>query len=213
MTGAWMTGAGPGSALERPLASAGLLAPFIRGPAVRPARTAHRIVHIADLTPSSGAADFLNACIGWAERHPERPLDLCWVGSGDLRGVLQAQPLPTNLVQVFAGPLDPQGIADKLAESGLLAVPTLSRQMPPFLLEGMAAGLAVLGSVRNPMVRRLVLPLETGWLFDPLSPSSVLNGLETALATPPGSLDLMRHWARARALGCRNRPAYTDLRG
>ncbi len=182
-------------------ASSRSLASFAQIPATRPARMAHRIVHVADLTPASGAADFLNTCITCAERQPDLPIELCWIGQGDLQGVLSAQPLPSNLHQTFAGPIDTAKLLAEFPVSGLLAVPTLSRSWPPYLLEAMAAGLAVIGSKRNPAIERLVIPLETGWLFDPLSPRSMLDSLESALATPPSALDLMREWARARAIG------------
>lgn len=186
---------------------------------IAPARSpdlAHRILHIGPLSPESGAADFLNCGIAWAEQNPGRVLDLCWIGDGDLLGVLRAQPLPPNLLQRFAGELSPLQVVSRFGQSGILAVPSLGLGCPPYLVEAMAAGLVMLGSLRNPAVRSLVVNQDSGWLFDPHSPPSMVVGLNAALCATPESLDMMRGNARARAIGFmdRTRPTgrtVTDL--
>lgn len=136
--------------------------------------------------------------IAYAGQNPSRRLELCWIGEGDLRGVLLAQPLPANLAQKFTGALAPDEIAGQFGRSGILVVPSLVRAWPPYLVKAMAAGLVVLGSSRNPAVRSLVVPRQTGWLFDPFSTTSMLDTLDAALAASPGQLDTMRAAARAR---------------
>ena len=171
---------------------------FARLPASRPATDAHRVVYAGQLSPSSGVADFLLCAAAWAERNPCRRLELCWVGEGSLRGVLMAQPLPANLVQEFTGALASPEVAERFGRSGLLVIPSLSYGWPPFLKEAMAAGLVVLGNSRNPAIRSLVVPGQTGWLFDPFSPMDMLHVLDAALTATPGQLDAMRGAARVR---------------
>ena len=171
---------------------------FARLPASRPAADAHRVAYAGQLSPSSGVADFLLCAAAWAERNPGRRLELCWIGEGSLRGVLMAQPLPANLVQEFTGALAPAEVAERFGRSGLLVLPNLSRGWPPFLAEAMTAGLVVLGSSRNPGVRSLVVPGQTGWLFDPFSATETLDVLDAALTATPVQLDAMRAVARAR---------------
>lgn len=171
---------------------------FARLPASRPATHAHRVAYAGQLSPSSGVADFLLCAATWAERNPSRRLELCWVGEGSLRGVLMAQPLPANLVQEFTGALASAEIAERFGRSGLLVIPSLSHGWPPFLREAMAAGLVVLGNSRNPTIRGLVVPGQTGWLFDPFSAKEMLDALDTALTATPGQLDAMRSAARIR---------------
>ena len=171
---------------------------FGRLPATRPAPDAHRIVYAGPLSPSSGVADFLLCAAMWAEWNPERQLELCWIGDGDLRGVLMAQPLPANLTQEFKGVLTAAETAEQFGRSGLLVIPGLAQGWPPCLTEAMAAGLAVLGSSRNPALRSLIVPWRTGWLFDPFSAAEMMDALDGALATTPGQLDVIRAAARTR---------------
>jgi len=187
--------------------SAGALSSYLRIPVSRCPEAASRILYTGNLSPASGAADFLNGAITWTEQHPDRAIELCWIGEGDMQGVLRAQPLPANLRQRFAGPLTPGQIAGRMAQSGLLALPYVGRGWPPYLLEAMASGMVVLGSERNPGVRRLVLHQHTGWLFDPRSPASLLIGLNAALGVGAEPLHAMREQARARALGFQSRMA------
>ena len=174
---------------------------FGRLPATRTAADAHRIVYAGPLSPSSGVADFLLCAATWAERNPERRVELCWIGDGDLRGVLMAQPLPVNLVQEFKGALTAAETAEQFGRSGLLAIPGLAHGWPPCLTEAMASGLAVLGSNRNPAIRSLVVPWRTGWLFDPFSALEMLDALDAALTTAPVQIDVMRVAARKRIGG------------
>lgn len=196
------SGAGEGWRAEFPDGSPPVepgLTEYLSIPVTRPAEAAHRILHIGDLSPESGAADFLNCVILWAEQHPDRIVNLCWAGEGDLRGVLRAQPLPPTVHQRFTGALTQSQIAGRLAHNGLLAAPSLSRNSPPYLLEAMASGVIVLGSARNLTVRSLVTHQDSGWLFDPHSPHSMLVGLNAMLELEPRALDVMRERARARA--------------
>lgn len=185
-------------ALQRAEAWCGTGTCFERLPTVREAPDAYRIAYAGQLSPSSGVADFLLCATLWADQNPSRRLELCWIGEGDLRGVLLAQPLPANLAQKFTGALAPDEMAGQFGRSGILVVPSLVRAWPPYLVEAMAAGLVVLGSSRNPAVRSLVVPRQTGWLFDPFSTTSMLDTLDAALAASPGQLDTMRAAARAR---------------
>lgn len=171
---------------------------FARLPASRPAVDAHRVAYAGQLSPSSGVADFLLCAAAWAERNPSRRLELCWIGEGSLRGVLMAQPLPANLVQEFTGALASPEVAERFGRSGILVIPSLSHGWPPFLREAMAAGLVVLGNSRNPAIRSLVVPGQTGWLFDPFSAKEMLDALDAALTATPGQLDAMRGAARVR---------------
>ncbi len=184
----------------------GTLAEYLAIPLCRTTQAAYRILHADDLTPASGAADFLNAVSLWAEAHPDRTVELCWAGEGDLRGVLRAQPLPPNVQQSFTGALTPAHLAGHMAISGLLAAPCLGRSWPPHLLEAMAAGLLVLGSRRNPVTSSLVVHNTTGWLFDPHAPQSMAAALNAAFSLGTGPLDAMRALARTTAIAFQDRP-------
>lgn len=158
---------------------------------------AHRLVYAGDLSPQSGAADLLISVAAWAEQHPDRPVEIWWIGEGDLAGVLGAQPLPPTVSQRFLGRLDALGTAAAFAQCGLLAVPSLADDRNAPVPEALAAGLPVVGSRRNRRVRQLVREDVNGWLFDPLQPTDMFGALSRALNSPAERLDAMRDQARA----------------
>ncbi len=165
---------------------------FHAGPPVRFGAAAHRLVFAGELVPAAGVAEFLICAAGWAEQHPDRPVEIWWVGDGDLRGVLRAQPLPANLSQRFLGDLDAEQAATVLGQCGLLVAPTLSSERRLLVAEGMAAGLPVIGSIHSRAVRELVDDGETGWLFDAAWPDTFARALNRALGTDADELNRMR---------------------
>ena len=173
------------------------LQPFLECGQARPAPDAHRLVHVGDLSPQSGAADLLAGVAACAEQQPSRAMEIWWAGDGDLAGVLAAQPLPPNLSQRFLGRLDAPGLARAFGQCGLLAVPSLADGGQAHVAQGLAAGLPVLGSTRSRTVRQLVREGVNGWLFDPLQPADMVQAVKRALDVPAGQLDLMRERARA----------------
>jgi glycosyltransferase involved in cell wall biosynthesis len=171
---------------------------FMGCPLTRSEPDAHRIVHIGELTPRAGVAEFLSCAVAWAHSHPDMPIDITWLGEGDLLGVLRAQPVPANLTQTFARIPPSDRLAVHLGRCGLLAAPGLADSRLGWVAEAMAAGLPVLGSVRDPRVRALVAQGQSGWLFDPLRDSEMSAALTAAMSATAGRLDEMREAARAR---------------
>ncbi len=181
------------------------LEPFLRIKPVRLAAESRRIIVVGNLDPSSGVADLLVVVIAWAESHPDKPIELCWVGEGDLSSVLDAQPLPPNASQKFlgrlGGPLGTGAVAAEFARSGLLVVPSFLDDGRAPVAKALAAGLPILGSRQSREVRHLVTEGVNGWLFDPLEPGDMLGGLTRALAAAPQTLAAMRGRARASVTG------------
>ncbi len=170
---------------------------FLRCVRTRTGAETHRVVYAGDLSPQSGAADLLISVASWAEQHPGQPIEIWWIGEGDLAGVLGAQPLPDNVTQQFLGCLDAPGMARAFGQCGLLVVPSLTDDRHAPVAEGLAAGLPVLGSRHNRRVRQLVRDDVNGWLFDPLQHADMFRALSRALDTPAEQLDRMRDQAQA----------------
>jgi glycosyltransferase involved in cell wall biosynthesis len=175
-------------------------------PIERSAPDAHRLLYIDELCPEGGGLDFLAAAIAWAEAHPGDMINITWLGAGDLRGVFQAQPMPANLNQCFGSLPGSNDLANILRQCGILIVPSLSDRWSRWMMDAMASGLPVLGSVRSSQVRSLVVPNESGWLFDPLR-GEIFAALTRARATPTDDLDSMRIAARNRVKAAYTRPA------
>ncbi len=180
------------------------LGPFSKVELFRSGDEAHRFIFVGDLCPLAGSLDFQYCAATWAAKHPNSEIDVTWIGQGDLRAVLDAQPLPLNMKQRFMGPVRGAALADVFGECGLLVVPEWAAGVgnggnAP-VREACVAGLPVLGSRRNRLVTSLVLPGETGWLFDPMEPRSMTDALESAMSLSVDRLNEMRVAARARAL-------------
>ena len=173
------------------------LGAFLACRRVRSDTEARRLVFAGDLTPGSGAADLLINVIAWAEKNPRQPVEIWWVGDGDLAGVLDAQPLPPGVTQRFLGQLEPCDMASAFAQCGFLVVPSLSNDRRAPVLEGLAAGLPVLGSQLNRRALHLVHEDLNGWLFNPLQPDGLANVLSQAMSVPLGTLEQMRNHAQA----------------
>lgn len=63
-----------------------------------------RLMYVGPLTPAAGVADFFETIAAWADERPYISVEVVWFGDGDLKGILQAQPLPPNMYQVFKSP-------------------------------------------------------------------------------------------------------------
>ena len=68
---------------------------------IRPRSSSRHLVYVGELSPHSGCADFLACLVSWAKRNPMQRAAITWIGKGDLKGVIQAQPIPANLSQQF----------------------------------------------------------------------------------------------------------------
>ena len=157
-----------------------------------------QIVHVGDLEPEAGVADFLLCVAAWAERNPRRRVAIHWCGEGCLRGVLEAQPLPFNVQQVFLGRIARKELATTFLDCDILALPALADPWDNVVPEALAAQLPVLGSAQVRAVADLIVPGMTGWVFDPFESGAMARAVELALNTVPDELDRMRACAAER---------------
>ena len=180
------------------LCDRGDLALFDRSPHARSDNDAYRIIHVGDLEPEAGVAELLPCIAAWADRNPDRSVEIWWSGEGCLRGVLEAQPLPLNLTQRFHGEVSRQELATMFIECDLLAVPALSDSWTDVVSEAVIAQLPVLGSSRSRTVSELITDGVTGWVFDPFEAGAMASAVDLALNKSPQELTDMRARAAAR---------------
>ena len=168
----------------------------------RPARSRAngdlQIVHVGELEPEAGVADFMLCVAAWAERNPQRRVRVRWCGEGCLRGVLEAQPLPPNVQQLFPGRVTRNELAAMFLDCDMLAVPALADSWDDVVPEALAAQLPVLGSMQSRAVADMVVHGMTGWVFDPFENGAMACAVELALNILPEELDRMRACAAAR---------------
>jgi glycosyltransferase involved in cell wall biosynthesis len=180
------------------LCDPGDLALFNQSPRARSKGDAYRIIHVGDLEPEAGVAELLPCVTAWANRNPDRTVEIWWSGEGCLRGVLEAQPLPLNLSQRFYGETPRAELASMFLECDLLAVPALSDSWIDAVPEAVAAQLPVLGSNRSRTVRELIADGVTGWVFDPFEAGAMAGAVDLALSKLPQELEHMRTCAAVR---------------
>ena len=176
---------------------------FLDGAPTRAEPDAYRLVVRSPLTPPSGVLRILDGVARAAERLPSRRIELHWIGEGDLRGVLAAQPLPDNFCQWFLGDLDREDTARFFNRSGLLIAPFDPDHPVLFkarVAEAMASGLVVLFDRSHPAAGHVLRDGETGIAFDALRPDGLASALQSVLSMSSDQLDLMRLAARRCAL-------------
>ena len=176
---------------------------YLDGAATRATSDAFRLVVRSPLTPPSGVLRMLDGVARAAERVPSMPIELHWIGDGDLRGVLAAQPLPDNLDQHFHGDLGRVDAACLYARSGVLIAPFLPDDSGLFEMtaaEAMASGLVVLFDHSHPAAGHVLSAGETGIAFDGLHREGLPLALLSVLSRSVDQLNMMRIAARRHAL-------------
>jgi len=159
-----------------------------------------RLLYVGQLIERKGLLQFASALGGWAEKHPERRVELTFAGDGPLREKLQRHPGPANLAVEFLGNVSYEHLPRVYANAGMLVFPTLADTWGVVVNEAMAAGLPVLGSVYSQAVQELVIHGRNGWTFRPDKPEEMYGAIHECLITPLERLDRMRDSARKSAL-------------
>ncbi len=151
------------------------------------------LVFAGRLIPRKGVEFLLDAVAALAARHPD--LRLTIAGDGPERGALQAQSDRLGLAAqvTFAGQLGRADLADLLGRSGILVLPAVNDAMPNVVLEGMAAGMAVI--VTETSAGGIID--GNGQLVPPGDPAALAAAIERYLGDPEL---LAEHQRRSRVL-------------
>ena len=163
---------------------------------VPPSGRATRLLYVGQLVSRKGLIGFMQHLIGWARAHPDRMLEIWWIGEGELQAKLKTLELPPNLSSRMVGPLRYADLPPYYAQCDVFVFPSLSDEWGLVVNEAMAASLPVLGSIYSQAVEELVKEGETGWRFDPLDSRSVMASFDKALSVPPEELRTMGAQAR-----------------
>ena len=133
---------------------------------------------VGTLTTGSAAADLLDCAVSLAEAAPWQRIILGWVGDGDLRGLLAAQPLPETLSQQFIGDLSADELQDAFVKADVVCFVEPCREAIDTVR---ATGVPIIASTGNDDARDLLRVGHTGWLFDDRRPRTMLNAIAQAL--------------------------------
>jgi glycosyltransferase involved in cell wall biosynthesis len=150
--------------------------------ASRPADGATRILYVGRLSAEKN----LNAVVtatGSVGAGPGGPVTLTMVGSGPLRGDLEAQARRLGVALEFRGVVDQRRLPDVYGAADVFVLASFTEGHPKVLLEAMACGVPCVASncVGN---RSLVTDGRTGLLFDPHDAKHLAACLERLIADP-----------------------------
>jgi glycosyltransferase involved in cell wall biosynthesis len=173
------------------------LGPFLERPAGRGPETRHRLLYSGVFSERKNIVPFLDIAAGWAERHPSRQVEISVLGHGPLQSQLADFRGPENLHVRVLGSVPYQRLPEIYREHGILAFPTLADEWGMVVIEALASGMPVLGSVYSQAVEELVQNHRNGWTFRPDSRQETFEALDAALTRSAGELDDMAEQARA----------------
>jgi glycosyltransferase involved in cell wall biosynthesis len=177
------------------------VAPFVALPESRGELVRHRLLYSGQLIERKGLIPFLSHLANWATSHPRQHLDFSIAGDGPIHGALANYPAPRNLSIKLLGHVPYERLPEVYAQSGLLVFPTLADEWAMVVVEAMASGLPVLGSMYSQAVEELVVDGKTGWTFRPDQPNSVNAAIHRALSASSEELDRFGLAARERVKG------------
>lgn len=154
------------------------------------------LVFAGRLIPRKGVAFLLDAVAMLKARFTG--LRLTIAGDGPERSALEARcrELGITAQVTFAGRLDRDALAELLGRSGILVLPAMTDAMPNVVLEGMAAGMAVVATRTS----AAGIVHDNGALVPPADPVALSAAIERYLADPALLARHQRH-SRVLALG------------
>ncbi|MEO8098438.1 MAG: glycosyltransferase family 4 protein [Acidobacteriota bacterium] len=170
--------------------------PFLDLPISRQEQPTRRLLYSGRLVELKGLGPFLIQLCLWAADHSSQKIELTFVGNGPARAEIERLALPANLRLRFLGNRPYADLPEVYGSADVLIFPTLADEWGLVVVEAMAAGLPVLGSLYSQAVEDLVIDNETGWTFRPDHPDEMSGALDRMLSTPPAALLDMKCRAR-----------------
>jgi len=143
---------------------------------------ARRVLFVGNLSERKGVSDLLEALAQPALAHV--PLQLTLVGGGDIRSyAMQAERLGVDGKVRFHGWATQEQLAQLLAESDALVLPSYDEGLPLAILEALAHGVPVVctpvGEIPHMLAHR-----HSACFVEPGEPSSIARGLAQVLTDP-----------------------------
>jgi glycosyltransferase involved in cell wall biosynthesis len=136
-----------------------------------------RILYVGRLSEEKNLSTLIRAVRALRQRIEGR---LVMIGSGPLRGALEAEARAAGVPVEFPGVVDHQLLPEWLRAADVFALPSFTEGHPKALIEAMAAGVPCVAS-DCPGNRALVKDGDTGLLFDPRDSQHLATLLERVL--------------------------------
>jgi glycosyltransferase involved in cell wall biosynthesis len=141
------------------------------------------LLFVGRLAAVKGVPVLFEALEGLAAKHPD--LRVTMIGDGPERGVLETEADERGLSAVvdFVGYKNQSEVADALAETDALVLPSFAEGVPVVLMEAMAAGRPVI-TTQIAGVPELVENGESGHLVPPGDAAALANAIDAVLSDP-----------------------------
>jgi glycosyltransferase involved in cell wall biosynthesis len=172
------------------------VASFLRARSDKSSTLQHRLFYCGRLIERKGLIPFLSRLAAWAVRNPGKRIEFSIAGDGPMRSAIAEFRCPSNLVLRMLGDIPYERLPQVYAGAGILAFPTLADEWGLVVVEAMATGLPVLGSIYSQAVEDLVTDGVSGWTFHPDRQEEMDAALDRALGATVDEVDAMG--ARAR---------------
>ena len=166
------------------------------GDLFRPRQGIYRLIYAGQLVPQKGLRNFCAVLNRWCAAHPEVQLEFKLVGDGSEARLIRTMACEPNLRVMILSAMTQERLAVEYHRADVIAFPTLGDEWGVVVNEAMIAGLPVLGSLLSQAVVELVRDGETGWVFDPRDPESLMAAVDRAFATGIVRLEEMSAQAR-----------------
>jgi len=189
-------GAGEAKIFHAPQTTA--IAPFLAVPTSRDTAARRRLLYCGQLIERKGLIPFLAHLSQWCRENPASTVEMWFAGDGPLRSQLTQFPVPFNLEVRFLGPVAYDRLPEVYGQAGMLVFPTLADEWGLVVIEAMAAGLPVLGSLFSQAVEDLVTDTRNGWTFRPDDQVGVRSAINRALGASDAEIQEMGFKARQR---------------
>jgi hypothetical protein len=175
------------------------VAPFLNRASDRRLSIRHRLLYVGRLIELKGLIPFLRRLAAWALKNPERKVEFSLAGDGPMRSAIAEFVCPRNVSLTMLGNVPYDRLPEVYGNAGILVFPTLADEWGLVVVEAMAAGLPVLGSIYSQAVEDLITAGVTGWTFRPDHVNEMDAALNQALGTEGSVLDAMGAKAHERA--------------
>jgi glycosyltransferase involved in cell wall biosynthesis len=164
---------------------------------VRPLPSTPTLLYVGRMERAKGVDGLVRAFAATAGRLPEARLLLAGQGTlvEELRSDLKRPSLKDRAE--YLGVVEPQAMPELMAAASAVALPSVGEPFGMTLLEGMAAGRALLATNRNGPAS-IVVPGEGGILVEPGDESALTSGI-LELLEAPDRLQTMGQFNRRRA--------------
>ncbi len=172
--------------------------PFLARSGNRAGSARKRLLYCGRLIEQKGIIPFIAHLSEYAAQQPAQRIEFCIAGDGPLRSQLATLSCPRNLDLQFLGHVSYDRLPDVYVDAGILAFPSFADEWGLVVVEGMASGLPILGSLHSQAVEDLVEDGRTGWVFRPDDPRTMRAAIHRALNSTTEQLDELGARARQR---------------